>query len=487
MRVKAIVVGVGLTVLASACGSRLPERVLARIDNAELNSASGQRAAVGDTPSADASQDQTTGVTGSDQGTSTGTASPTESGPTGQSGPTATAAPSPGAKTEAATSCTGPAGPAEKGVTKDVITVAAMVTDSGPLPGATEGNYRGAASYLEMINAEGGVCGHKFRVLKGDDGLDPARGRSEFLRLEPQVLAFVGSLAVADSGYIDQIEKTGVPYAGTVVDPAGRGFPGVFPKGRADYVSDAPFVYWKKAHPDVTKLGYVLTGVEGVRVNSKSFEAAARHAGWNMVYGPAELNPGSPDYTANVIQMRNAGVQFVYAFAIEINMQVRLARNMRQQNFDPPLKAGQLAYNTKFFELLGNQGNGWSSHMTFLPVLDENEARNSPGLAKFFEWNKRVFPRDQIDLFPVTGWRDADMFVQALRKLGPNITRQGLIQALNSLKEVDGGGIFGPLNPATGEATTCFVIVRGEGGKWVRENPPDKGFDCETGENFKWK
>src|SRR5690606_20298809 len=105
--------------------------------------------------------------------------------------------------------------------------VAAIVTASGPLPGATEGAFRGAAAYFAKVNAAGGICGRKITLVKGDDGLDPQRARGEFLRLEPGVLAFVGSYAVADSGYADLVGSTGVPYLGTFVDPAGRTAPNV--------------------------------------------------------------------------------------------------------------------------------------------------------------------------------------------------------------------------------------------------------------------
>src|SRR5439155_9872361 len=105
------------------------------------------------------------------------------------------------------------------GVTDKEIKVASIVTGSGPLPGATEGSYRGAAAYAAMVNAAGGVCGRKITVLKGDDGLDPAKARSEFLRLEPNIFALVGAFAVADSGYTHLIGKTGVPYVSLPVDP----------------------------------------------------------------------------------------------------------------------------------------------------------------------------------------------------------------------------------------------------------------------------
>ena len=81
-------------------------------------------------------------------------------------------------------SCRG--GATAPGVTATEIKVASIVTASGPLPGRHRGRLPGRAAYFAKINAEGGVCGRKLTLLKGDDGLDPQRARGEFLRLEPR-------------------------------------------------------------------------------------------------------------------------------------------------------------------------------------------------------------------------------------------------------------------------------------------------------------
>ena len=64
-------------------------------------------------------------------------------------------------------------------------------------------------------------------------------------------------------------------------------------------------------------------------------------------------------------------------------MHVRLARNMRQQNFEPPLKVSQIGYNSKLIELLGDIANGWTNHIDYLPMLNEDEPARSPALAEF--------------------------------------------------------------------------------------------------------
>jgi len=454
--------------LASACGSRLPDDVLARID-----AGGGQVAA----PIGDGSKD------GSNDGGSTDvTTGPggTVGGP-GGGGTNTTSGTTPSGQPVA--DCSG-GGATDTGVTATEIKVASIVTASGPLPGATEGGYHGAAAYLAKVNAEGGVCGRKITILEGDDGLDPQRARTEFLRLEPQVLAFVGPFAVADSGYLDQAEKTGVPYIGTFVDPAGRELPNTFPKTQANVTDSGQLVYYKQAHPDVTNAGFLFADVGGVRSNTPGVLAAMRKAGFNIVYNSG-VQATSPDYTSEVINLRNRSADLIYLFAFEINMQVRFARNMRQQNWEPKVKVANIAYNSRLIGLLGDIANGWSNPITYQPVLDEAEPAKNQDLATFLEWNRRVFPNGQIDLFPVSGWAAAALFVEALRAVGGNVTRERLLEALNNIHSWDGDGIQAPSDPTNGANEGCFLVERVENGKWIREYP-DAGYECDLGETFSY-
>jgi branched-chain amino acid transport system substrate-binding protein len=357
-----------------------------------------------------------------------------------------------------------------------------MVTASGPLPGATEGAYRGTAAYFAKINAEGGICGRRITVLKGDDGLDPQRARGEFLRLEPEVVAFVGSLAVADSGYVDLVASTKVPYVGTFVDPAGREARNVFPRILKNVGLTGPFEYYRQKYPDVKNVAFLFADVGGVRSNTPASREPIKRVGYNIVYDSGAQST-APDFTAEVINMQRAQTQMVYLFAFEVNMHIRLARNMRQQNFEPPLKVGNIAYNSKLIELLGDIANGWSNHIDYLPMLNEDEPARSPALREFNTWNQRVFPGASIDLFPVNAWSSSALFAEALRAVGPDVTRERVVAALEAIKSTDGGGIRGPTNPSTGESDGCFIIVKVVDRKWVREHPAE-GYDCDLGESF---
>ena len=472
-RRRAVAILLLLSSLAAACGSRLPEEVLADIDG---DRASTARDVGGGTGTGGEELAGDGGIaTGDELGGGTGTG-----GSTGDGGTTGTGTGGADGATAAAGSCRG--GATDVGVTANEIKVGAIVTASGPLPGATEGSYPGAQAYFAKVNAAGGVCGRRITLVKGDDGLDPQRARGEFLRLEPQVLAMVGGFSVADSGFGDLVASTRIPYIGTMVDPAGRTAT-VYPKTPSGVVHTGPFQYYRDSY-DVDRFAFLYADVGGVRANAPTSREALKKVGFQIVHDSG-LSAVSPDFTSDVIAMRDKGAQGVYLFAFEVNMHVRIARNMRQQNFEPPLKVSQIGYNSKLLELLGGIANGWTNHIDHLPVLNADEPQRSPEVADFLTWFQRVSPGGQIDLFPVSGWGAAALFVEALQKVGPDVTRARLLEALGSVERSTGGGIRGPVDPRTGASEGCFVIVRVEGGRWVREHP-DAGYECGLGETYRF-
>jgi hypothetical protein len=211
-----------------------------------------------------------------------------------------------------------------------------------------------------------------------------------------------------------------------------------------------------------------------------------QRAGFDRRY-TSPANVTSPDYTPEVRQAQDEGIQFFYLFAFEVNMQVRITRNMRQQNYNPPIKGANIAFNTRFSELLGKDGDGWENNNLYLNFLDPNERKLSPQLGDFLDWNNRVFPGAQLDLFPVSGWGRAALFTSAMRHVTGTITRQSLLDALYREKTFDGGGIEVPVDPTTGLGKPCWTMAVHRGGHWVREYPTNKLYECDLGESYKFK
>ena len=492
-RTRILAVAAVTAALLTGCGAQLPKGVLQQLQSQALSGRTGGEGSGGSGVGAGpaASGASTAGETSS--GPLTGSASP-GSGPS-SSGGAAAAGPAPStsgggtaAAPVAASECA-QWGTGAPGLSATQLQVATADTDSGPLPGATAGEFRGAAAYLAMVNSQGGVCGRKLVDQEADDGLDPAQGRAEFEKIQPHVFAFTGNLSVADSGYTDLIKSTGVPWVGAVVDPdySVRNAPNVSPHSVPNLASDAWFVWMRQQHPSVTKAALLYTDVSAVAANLPPTRSGMQKAGYNITY-TAGLNATAPDYTPQVLSMASSGVQMVYAFSLEVNMQARLERDMAQQGFHPVIEGANLAYDTDYQQLLGAEGNGWINQITYAPFLQPSAASRFPGMADFTKWTAQVFPGAKNDLFSVDGWAYTALFVQALRDVQGPLTRQSYTAALQKETQWNGAGLEPTINPSNPQATEaqagCFAMAAYQNGAWTVVHPTSGTFDCGLGTTF---
>ena len=223
--------------------------------------------------------------------------------------------------------------------------------------------------------------------------------------------------------------RRGVPYVGTFVDPSGRDLPNVVPAHAEE----------RGPHRAVRLLPAEVPGREEGRRSSTPTSAACGPT------PPSSREPLKKVGLRDRLRLRRAGHrpglhrrghqhaaargrEVVYLFAFEVNMHVRLARNMRQQNFEPPLKISNIGYNSKLIELLGDVANGWTNHIDLPADAQRGRAGPQPGArASSSRGTTGSTPARQIDLFPVTGWANAALFVEALRAIGPDVTRGRLL------------------------------------------------------------
>jgi ABC-type branched-subunit amino acid transport system substrate-binding protein len=135
---------------------------------------------------------------------------------------------------------------------------------------------------------------------------------------------------------------------------------------------------------------------------------------------------------------------------------------------------GSQAYGKKFITLAGSAAEGTILGLPY--DIFEDKATN-PSVDTFLTWYQRTNPGADIDFFAIQSWVAADLFVQALQKVGPNVTRDKLGAALQSFTSFDAHGFLAPINPPGKTPAACFLVVGVQGGQWKRLHP-DAGFSC---------
>ena len=122
--------------------------------------------------------------------------------------------------------------------------------------------------------------------------------------------------------------------------------------------------------------------------------------------------------------------------------------------------------------------------LIYLPV---EEASSNPMLKTFLKY----VGRDNADQFAVYAWAATMEFAEAAKavvaKSGVNgLTRKALLSdGIPTLTKFDSGGMIGVTNIPQRSSSSCFVMMRIEHGKYVRQYPTKKGtFDCDPKSNL---
>jgi len=71
------------------------------------------------------------------------------------------------------------------------------------------------------------------------------------------------------------------------------------------------------------------------------------------------------------------------------------------------------------------------------------------------------------------------MFASAATKVGPKLTRAGLLAELAKVTRFDGNGLFAPSNPAAKQPSQCYLVMTVKDGKFQRLDSPPPGFRCD--------
>ena len=463
---RALTLVVALVLVAAACG--------ARVDQQQLEAAGGGGGLGAGTGSGGATSD----------GTSSGDGAVSGGGGTEAAGGGGAAAGGGGAGAPAAPEG-GNGGAVDIGITANEVLLGNVSTLSGPVPGLFQGAVIGAQAVVAYQNSLGGLFGRKFKLEVRDDAFDTGQNRSHTTELVGKAFAFVGSFSLYDDAALDAIVKSGMPDVTYSLSPARKGAPNNFsvepgpPGWRL-----GPLNYYKQKYGDaVTKVGTIFSDIPSSRASHEDMKAAARSVGWNFIYERG-VSPTETDFTADVVRMRQEGVEMVYAVALDGKTAARLAKAMAQQGWKPKAFAiGGAGYDPNLIALAGSGAEGMINDQLY-SLFSGEDSSVIPEVKLFNEWVQKVKPGYKPDLFAAFAWGSGRLLFEAMEKAGPKAKRADVNAAIKAIGEFDSNGLLSPGNPGTKGAPTCYILATVKGGKWQRLDSPPPGYRCGDGGFF---
>jgi branched-chain amino acid transport system substrate-binding protein len=200
---------------------------------------------------------------------------------------------------------------------------------------------QGAQIWVRHINANGGLNGHAVKLLVYDDGADPARHRSQVQEAveRQKALAFLmNGEPTTGEGTLKYISEKRVPVVGiTTGETWAYASPMYFPQassGDALYKTFVP-AFAKEVLPQgKDKLGSIVCAeVPGCAEVDRIVAESASANGFDLVYR-AKASIAQPDYTAECLAARNAGVEVLFVL-LEQNSVTRLSSACARQAYRP--------------------------------------------------------------------------------------------------------------------------------------------------------
>lgn len=357
------------------------------------------------------------------------------------------------------------------GVTDAEVVFGSHTDLSGPVAIWGVGTVNGMRMRFDAANEAGGVHGRQLRIIVEDTQYQVPRAIQAANKLINRDKIFAMLLAVGtptNNAVMTQQFERGVPNlfpvtgARSMVEP----FNPLMVTQHGIYYDEmrAAVKYFVEEQGKETVCAiyqdtdYGIEILEGVSDQTEAMGIAIAET--------SAHKPDATEFTPAILRLREAGCDLVLMGTVHRDtiLVLEAARKM------------------------GWEGVAWvGNNAAYGQVIAEQESGSGEGYYAFVHMTKR-YPDDdmtaevrawfdayverygvQPGLPAMEGWRGADLAVQALEIAGRNLTRQGLIEAIESMTDVtDMFGYrlsFGP-NDHKGVSESALSVVRG--GRWVK-------------------
>jgi ABC-type branched-subunit amino acid transport system substrate-binding protein len=333
---------------------------------------------------------------------------------------------------------------AQQGVTDSEIVLGCSNSFSGPLAFTGEQATKfGVDLYFKVVNDAGGIHGRKVRTVYYDDGYKPQDAVANTRKLVEQdrifaVIAPQGTPpVVATMAYLEENKVPLLfPFQGS---PVTRGRKYVF-SGMTLYDRQAKMMIdYLVGARKYTTFGVLYQDDEYGKAFLTAFEKdLGRH---NLKIAAAEpVKRGVTDVSAQIAKLQVARPQVT--FLVLTPPPGAQALNERQKigwSETVMVSSGPLT-DERYLALAGDAAEGVEG----LSLWPDPVSSDLPGVKAYRAAMQKYFPKNEPNRYSLSGYVAAMLFTEGARRAGKDLTREGLITALEGIKGWD-SGILPPL------------------------------------------
>jgi branched-chain amino acid transport system substrate-binding protein len=343
--------------------------------------------------------------------------------------------PSPAAATTApaATTSTGATQQTSPGVTDTEIVIGSWGPQDGPA-GAYGVIDRTLAAYFKKVNDDGGINGRKIRFIYENDSYVVAKTVAAVKKLVEgdKVFALVGGLGTPNNlAVMDYLVQNNVPHVGPATGTTALAVP--FKKNvyaiQLNYTTEATLITQYALDQLGAKQIAVFYqndafGKEGLDAVNTELKKRGSSAAVGVSYETTDTN-----FSSQALKLQTSGADAVIVYAVP-KPGGSIIAEMGKIGYKPKLLASAVINDPSIFQLAGPAIDGLVIP-AWLPFFNDT---SNPKVAAYQAFMKQYAPKEQIGGFSESGYLDAQVMTEALKRTGANLTREALEQTLDSLQ-----------------------------------------------------
>jgi branched-chain amino acid transport system substrate-binding protein len=166
-------------------------------------------------------------------------------------------------------------------------------------------------------------------------------------------------------------------------------------------------------------------GLDAVQAALKQRGLAAAAA---VSYETADTN-----YSAQALKLQTSGADTVILYAVP-KPGGSIIAEMGKIGFKPKLLSSNVINDPAIFQLAGPAIEGMLIG-AWLPAFDDT---SNPRIVEYQAFMAKYAPKEQIGGFSLTGYTYAQVMVEALKRAGKELTREGFVRSLDQMQDFTG-------------------------------------------------